>query len=93
MFDLLDLFEIEQKGLTFVHDFCYSFTFSSTLFFLGGKRNGEKNNQSRGQKACLSARSFLDSIRRKKYWYSENAKLILNHYQIGYFPKVVISQR
>ena len=32
------------------------------LFFfpllLGGKRKGEKNNQSRGQKSCLSARSF-----------------------------------
>ena len=26
--------------------------------FLGGKRKGEKNNQSRGQKSCLSARSY-----------------------------------
>ena len=25
--------------------------------FLGGKRKGEKNNQNRGQKSCLSARS------------------------------------
>ena len=48
---------IEQKGMTF--DFCYSFSFSSSLFFLGGKRKGEKNIQSRGQKSCLSVRSFL----------------------------------
>ena len=39
---------IEQKGMTFDHDFCYSFYFSSSLF-LGGKRKGEINNQSRGQ--------------------------------------------
>ena len=49
--------EIEQKGMTFYHDFYYSFSFSSSLF-LGGTRKGEENNQSRGQKSCLSAWSF-----------------------------------
>ena len=29
------------------------------LSFLGGKRKGEKNNQSHGQKSCLSTRSYL----------------------------------
>ena len=43
-FNLFD--KIDQKGMNFDHDFCYSFSFSSSLFFLGGKRKGEKNNQS-----------------------------------------------
>ena len=50
---------IKQKGITFDHDFCYSFSFFSSLFFSGGMRKEEKNNQSRGQNACLSARSKL----------------------------------
>ena len=45
---------IEQKGMTFDHDL---FSFSSSLFILGGRRKGEENNQSRKQKSCLSARS------------------------------------
>ena len=40
--------------MTFDQTFCYSFSFSSPIF-LGGKRKGGKNNQSRGQKAYLSA--------------------------------------
>ena len=47
---------IKQKGMTFEYNFYYSFSFSSSLFFLGGKRKGEKNKQS--QKSCLSARSY-----------------------------------
>ena len=47
---------IEQKGMTFNQDFCYFILLFSSLF-LGGKRKWEKNNQSRGQKSCLSARS------------------------------------
>ena len=43
-------------------DFCYSFSFSSSLFFLGEKRKGEKNNQSRGLNSFLSARSYLQII-------------------------------
>ena len=43
------------------HDFWSRFLPFILLFFsrvfLGGKRKGEKNNQSRGQKLCLSARS------------------------------------
>ena len=49
----LNLRWIEQKGMTFDHDFCYSFSFS---LIVGGKRKGENNNKSRGQKSCLSAR-------------------------------------
>ena len=48
---------IEQKVMTFDHDFCYLFSFSSSLFILGGRRKGEENNQSRNQKSCHSARS------------------------------------
>ena len=57
--------KIEQKGMTFDHDFFYSFSYSSSLFFLGGKRKGEENILSRGQKACLSNRLFLNWILRK----------------------------
>ena len=39
--------------------FYSSFSFSSSLFFSGGKWKGEENNQSRDQKSCLSARSIL----------------------------------
>ena len=49
--------KIEQKGMSFDHNFCYFILHFSSLFFLGGKRKGEKNNQSRGQKSSLSARS------------------------------------
>ena len=28
-----ELYSIEQKGMTLVPDFCYSFSFSSSLFF------------------------------------------------------------
>ena len=45
--------------MTFDHDFCYSFSFSSPAsFFVREKKRG-KENQSRGQKSCLSARSLL----------------------------------
>ena len=53
-----DYFQIEQKGMPFDHDFCYSFSFLSPSF-LGGKRKGEMNNQSRGQNSYLSARSYF----------------------------------
>ena len=39
---------IEQKGMTFDQIFCYFLSLSSSLFFLEGKRIGEKNNQSCG---------------------------------------------
>ena len=44
--------------MTFDHDFCYFILLFYSLFFTGGKKKGEKNNQSRGQKAYLSARSL-----------------------------------
>ena len=34
-------YEIEQKGMTFDHDFCYSFSFSSSLFFKEGREKGK----------------------------------------------------
>ena len=46
--------------------------------FLWKKRKGGKNNQSRGQKSCLSARSCLFNIN-KSYigaYFSENTKFI-----------------
>ena len=52
------IFMIEQKGMTFDHNFCYSFYFLLPPFLVG-KRKGDKNNQSRGQKSCLSARSIF----------------------------------
>ena len=39
--------------------FCYSFSFFFSPLFLGEKRKGDKNNQSRNFKWCLSARSFV----------------------------------
>ena len=49
---------IEQKGMTFI--------MIIAILFLGGKRKGEKNNQSRSQQSCLSARSpeftFIHSL-------------------------------
>ena len=33
---------IEQKGMTFDHDFCYSFLFSSSLFLKKGREKGKK---------------------------------------------------
>ena len=33
---------IEQKGLTFDHDFCYSFSFSFPLIFKEGRKKGKK---------------------------------------------------
>ena len=49
-------FRIEQKGMTFDRDFCIHSPFLLPTF-LGWKRKGEKKNQGRGQKSCLSARS------------------------------------
>ena len=45
---------IEKKGMTFNHDLCYSFYFTFFPPFLRRKRKEEKNNQSLGQKSCLS---------------------------------------
>ena len=33
---------IEQKGMTFDHDFCYSFSFSSYLFFWEGREKWKR---------------------------------------------------
>ena len=53
---------IDKKGMTFDRDFCY-FILLSLPSFLGGKRKGETNNQSRGKNSWLSARS----LKRYKY--------------------------
>ena len=44
--------------MTFDHDFCKFIPLFFFPLFSGGKRKGEKNNQSRGQKSCLTARSY-----------------------------------
>ena len=49
--------KIEQKGMTFDHHFSNSFSFSYSLFFRREENSGKKNNQSRGQRSNLSARS------------------------------------
>ena len=49
--------EIEKKGMTFIT----IFDIHSSPLFLRGKRKGEKNNQSRGQKSFLSAQPDSDS--------------------------------
>ena len=48
-------FLIEQKGMTFDHDFCYSFSIFFPFFRREEKM--EKKNLSCNQKSCLSARS------------------------------------
>ena len=60
---------IELKGMTFDHDIFYSFSFSSSLFLLGGKGKGEENNQSVGQKSCLSARSVVIKYNCTSKWW------------------------
>ena len=77
---------IQQKGMTFDHDFFNSFAFS-TLSFFGGKRKEEKNSQSRSQKSCISARSFkrrictqklVLNVRLTDFWYSKKIRLRFN---------------
>ena len=51
----LSIFGSSRKAWLLITIFANSFSFSSSLF-LGGKRKGEKNNQSRGQRLCSSAR-------------------------------------
>ena len=48
---------IEQKGMTFDHYFSIHSPFLLPSI-LGRKRKWVNNNQSRGQKSCLSARSY-----------------------------------
>ena len=55
--------KIEQKGITFDHDFDYSFPLFSSLLKKSGKKKRRMNKQSRGKKACLSARSPLKENR------------------------------
>ena len=50
--------------------------------FLGEKRKGEKNNQSRGQKSCLSARSIENS---PQEWLL-TIKCHLLDYHFSFFP-------
>ena len=38
----LCMYKIEQKSMTFDHDFCYSFSFSSSLFFKEGRERGKR---------------------------------------------------
>ena len=67
---------IEQKGMTWYHDFWYSFSLSSSLFFLGEKSKGEEDNQRLDFKSCLSARSV-------KTWLLGNIKSNVGGNYIG----------
>ena len=52
-----EIYIIEQKGMTFDHDFCYYFP----RLFLPKKRGKVKrrmNNKNPDQKSCLSARKY-----------------------------------
>ena len=55
--------------MTFDHDFWLFILLFFFPLFLGGKRKGEKNNQSRCQKSCFSARSI--------FWINTTWKYIL----------------
>ena len=48
------IFMIDQKGMTFDHDFCYSFSFSSSLFFYGGREK-----EKRITKVVVKSHAFL----------------------------------
>ena len=48
---------IEQKGMTFDHDFVNSFSIFSSLLKKRGKEKRIMNSKNRDQKACLSTRS------------------------------------
>ena len=80
---------IEQKGMTFEKDaFYYPFLLP---LFLGGKRKEEKNNQSRGQKSCLSARLKLDCVsnlgrRMKRMYRGANIRDTQEGYEIPLPP-------
>ena len=50
-------FLIEQKGMTFNHDFGYSFLLFSSLLKIEERRREEWISKNRDQKSCLSARS------------------------------------
>ena len=56
-----------RKAWLLITIFAINFIFFFTLF-LGGKKNGENDNQSRGQKSCLSARSKFKHNIWKCYW-------------------------
>ena len=46
---------IEQKDMTFDHDICYSFSFSSSLFFRREEKRGKVITKVVVKKTCLSA--------------------------------------
>ena len=78
---------IEQKGITFDHDFGYSFS----LFFppkKGGKKKRTINSKNRDQKSCLSARSLLKQNNINiEYRYMIEHKEMTFYHDFGYsFP-------
>ena len=61
-----DKYKIEQKGMTFNHDFGYSFTLFSSLL-KGGKKKRRMNSKNRDQNVCLSAQSkYKGEIRNRR---------------------------
>ena len=70
---------------------CFLTTTLVILFFfpllLGGKRKGEKNNQSSGQKQCLSARS---SQLNKVFINTDRAEVKINRTSITQTPGLIL---
>ena len=58
-------FVIEQKGMTFDHDFGYSSPPFSSLLKIEGRRKGERISKNRDQRSCLSARLILYVLDKK----------------------------
>ena len=57
----------EIKGMTFDHDFGYSFTLLSFLLKKEGRRKGEWSSKNCDKKSCLSARSFSEYYHQKTF--------------------------
>ena len=56
--------KIEQKGMTFDHDFGYSYPLFTSLLKNREKKKRKMNSKKRDQKSCLSVRKN----REKKKW-------------------------
>ena len=71
------------------HAFWSRFLLFILLFFFplfwGGKRKGEKNNQSRGQKTCLSARSLCLFFTYIYYYCTYTTYTYINVYFLSFF--------
>ena len=60
---------IEQEGMTFDHDFCYSFSFSSSLFFRRKEKTGREKSKSwsKDMPFCLISRIRYTTLSGRQY--------------------------